>query len=179
MRKVISALFISLDGVVEAPNVWQFDHFDDGMLQSMEDQLAMQDTVLLGRVTYHEWAPYWPTSTDEPFATYINNIPKVVVSSTLKQADWNNTTIVNGDLKEEINRMKQQSGKAIGTAGSPGLVRSLLENDLLDELILTIHPIIAGKGKRLFSNESDIKRLKLVENKTTETGVIIAHYQPL
>lgn len=178
MRKVIGTLFISLDGVVESPDKWQFDHFDDGMLQSMQDQLAMQDTVLLGRVTYDEWASYWPTSSDEPFATYINNIPKYVVSTTLKQADWNNTTILSGDLKEEINRLKQQPGEAIGTAGSPGLVRSLLENDLLDELVLTIHPVIAGKGKRLFSNESDIKRLKLVENKTTETGVIIAHYQP-
>lgn len=178
MRKILCALFISLDGVVESPEKWQFDHFDDGMMEAMQTQLDIQDTILLGRVTYDEWAGYWPTSTDEPFATYINNIKKVVVSSTLEEATWNNTEVINGDVVAEIKKLKQASGKDIGTSGSPTLVRWLLENDLLDELILTIHPVVAGSGKRLFRDDADIKRLRLIESTTTSTGVIIAKYQP-
>jgi len=178
MRKVVAGLFISLDGVVESPDQWSFDHFDEGMMIEMQSQLDAQDTVLLGRVTYQEWASYWPTSEDEPFASYINNIPKYVISSTLKSADWNNTTLINGNLTEEINKLKQQSGKHVGVAGSPTLVRSLLQHGLLDQLSLTIHPVIAGTGQRLFQDFDSIKRLKLVDSKTTETGVLIATYQP-
>jgi len=178
MRKVVAGLFISLDGVVESPDQWSFDHFDEGMMIEMQSQLDAQDTVLLGRVTYQEWASYWPTSEDEPFASYINNIPKYVISSTLKSADWNNTTLINGNLTEEINKLKQQSGKHVGVAGSPTLVRSLLQHGLLDQLSLTIHPVIAGTGQRLFQDFDGIKRLKLVDSKTTETGVLIATYQP-
>lgn len=178
MKKILSALFISLDGVVESPEKWQFDHFDDGMMDAMQSQLDAQDTILLGRVTYDEWVGYWPNSTDEPFATYINNIKKVVVSSTLEDATWNNTSVINGDVVAEIQKLKQGSGKDIGTAGSPTLVRWLLENDLLDELILTIHPVVAGSGKRLFRDDADVKRLRLIGSTTTGTGVIIAKYQP-
>jgi len=178
MRKVVAGLFISLDGVVESPDKWQFDHFDAEMMASMGSHIAAEDTILLGRVTYQEWAPYWPTSTDEPYASHINNTPKYVVSTTLDKVEWKNSTLIKGSLAEEITRLKRQPGKNIGVAGSPTLVQSLLQNDLLDELTLMIHPVIVGSGKRLFKDGSDLKRLKLVGSKTTSTGVAILTYQP-
>ena len=152
MRKVVAGLFITLDGVVEAPVKWQ-EHFDEDMEQALVEQLASQDAVLLGRVTYQEWAPYWPTATDEPFAGFINSTPKYVFSSTLESVEaWKNSILIKGDLAQAIAQLKQLPGKNIGTAGSPSLVSSLLEQDLLDELILLIHPVVAGKGKRLFQD---------------------------
>jgi dihydrofolate reductase len=179
MRKVVAALFISLDGVTEAPDQWQFDHFDEGMMAAMSSAIAEQDAVLLGRVTYQEWADYWPTSTDEPFASHINTVPKYVVSTTLDRVEWQNSTLIEGDLAEAIARLKQQPGKNIGVAGSPTLVQSLLENDLLDQLTLLVHPVVAGTGKRLFKDGGDLKRLKLVDSTITGTGVAILTYQPV
>ncbi len=178
MRKVVAGLYISLDGVVESPDRWQFDHFDDEIMSSMGSQLEAEDGVLLGRVTYQEWAAYWPTSTDEPFASFINNIPKYVVSTTLDKVDWNNSKLVKGTLKEEITRLKEQPGKNIGVAGSPTLVHSLLVNDLLDELTLMIHPVVVGSGKRLFKGGRGLKRLRLVGSQVSSSGVAILTYQP-
>jgi len=178
MRKVIAGLFISLDGVTESPDKWQFDHFDDDMMANMGAHIAAEDTILLGRVTYQEWAPYWPTATDEPYASHINNTPKYVVSTTLDKVEWKNSTLIKENLAEEIAKLKQQPGKNIGVAGSPTLVRSLLQNDLLDELTLMVHPVVAGSGKRLFKDGGDLKRLRLVGSKTTRTGVLIVTYQP-
>jgi len=181
MRKVVGVLFISLDGITESPEKWQFEHFDDDMLANMESRLAATDAVLLGRVTYDEWEPFWPTSDFEPFASFINHAPKFVVSTTLdkvKWGEWDNATLIKGNLTEEITRLKQQPGKNISVEASPTLIRSLLENDLLDELHLMIHPVVAGSGKRLFKDGDDLKRLKLVDSKTTRTGVMIVTYQP-
>jgi dihydrofolate reductase len=180
-RKVIAGLFISLDGVTESPDQWQFNHFDEDMMAGMGAHLAAEDTMLMGRVTYQEWAPYWPSSQDEPFASHINSIPKYVVSTTLDKVawgDWNNVTLIKSGLSEEIARLKQQSGKNIGVAGSTTLVRSLLQKDLIDELTLMIHPVIVGHGKRLFTDGSDLKRLQLVNATTTRTGVVILTYHP-
>ena len=178
MRKIVSGLFMALDGVVEAPNTWQ-EHFDEDMEEAMMTQLNSQDAVLLGRVTYEEWAPYWPTATDEPFASYINNTPKYVASNTLKSVEWSNSTLLKGNLAEELASLKQQPGKDIGVAGSPGLVHSLLQQDLLDELILLLHPVVAGSGKRLFKEGDALKRMKLVSTKATRTGTVILTYQPV
>jgi dihydrofolate reductase len=179
MRKVTSGLFISLDGVTESPDRWQFDHFDEDMAAGMATQLASVDAVLLGRVTYEEWAGYWPTSSDEPFASFINQTPKYVVSTTLKKVDWQNSALLKGSLAEELSRLKQRPGKDILVAGSPTLVRSLLQDDLLDELMLMVHPVVVGSGKRLFPDGGALRRLELVHSKTTRTGVLIATYQPL
>ena len=179
MKKVVSGLFISLDGVTEAPDQWQFDHFDAEMEQSMAKFINDTDTVLMGRVTYQEWAGYWPTATHEPFASFINNVPKYVVSTTLNSVEWKNSTLLKGPLVQDIQRLKQGPGsKDITVTGSPGLVYSLLQADLLDELTLTIHPVVAGKGKRLFKDNSALKRMKLTQCLTTSTGVLIATYQP-
>lgn len=178
MRKVVSGLFISLDGVVEAPNEWQFDNFDAEMAASMDEYITTVDTILLGRVTYQEWAPYWPTATDEPFASHINNTPKYVFSSTLDKVEWKNSTLVKGPLAVEVAKLKQLSGKDIGVEGSPSLARSLLQNGLIDELTLMIHPVVVGRGKRLFKDGSELKRLKLVHSQITSTGVAILTYRP-
>jgi dihydrofolate reductase len=180
MRKVVSWLFISLDGVVEAPNKWQFDVMDDDMIKDLTSQMATEDSMLMGRVTYQEWAPYWPTSTDEPYASHINNMPKYVVSRTLEDVEWGKwekPTLIKDNLTEEITRLKKQPGKNIGVGGSPTLVRSLLQENLLDELKLMIHPVVVGKGKRLFTEDVDLKRLQLVDSKVTGTGVVIVNYQ--
>jgi dihydrofolate reductase len=181
MRKVVSGLFITLDGVTESPENWQFDYFDADMMATEEAYIAEEDTVLLGRGTYQMWAPYWPTSTDEPYASHINNTPKYVVSTTLDKVEWgkrDNISLLKGNLVEAIARLKQQPGKNIAVAGSPTLVQSMLQADLLDELILMVHPVVAGSGKRLFEDGSNVKRLKLVDNKTTKAGVVILTYQP-
>jgi dihydrofolate reductase len=178
MRKVVSGLFISLDGVTEAPNEWQFDSFDQDLGTEMGAMIADTDTILLGRVTYQEWADYWPTSTDEPFASFINNTPKYVVSTTLDSVAWQNSTLLKGNLAEELSRLKAQPGKNITVTGSPTLVQSLLQQDLLDELTLMIHPVVVGKGKRLFPTAGDLKRLQLVSHKMTSSGVAILTYHP-
>jgi dihydrofolate reductase len=181
MRDVIAGLFMSVDGVVEAPDQWQFDSFDDETGVAMSDFLARVDTILLGRVTYEQWATYWPTSQDEPFATFINNTPKYVVSTTLDRVEWgayDRVALIKGNLAEALSQLKQQPGRSISTAGSPTLVRSLLEQGLLDELTLTIHPVVAGRGQRLFRDGGDLKRLRLVASQTTSMGNVLVSYQP-
>jgi dihydrofolate reductase len=177
MRKVVAGLFITLDGVVESPGTWQ-EHFDEDMGQVLAEQLASQDAVLLGRVTYQEWASYWPTATDEPFASFINSTPKYVFSTTLESVEaWQNSRLLKGDVAQEVTQLKQRPGKNIGTAGSPTLVHSLLEQGLLDELILLVHPVVAGSGKRLFQDGESLKRLDLLSSKPTRTGTVILTYQ--
>ena len=178
MRKVIASLFSTLDGVVEAPNEWQFA-FDDEMGAAMSRTLEAQDAVLLGRVTYTEWAGYWPTSTDEPFASWINRTPKYVASTTLNSVDeWPNSTLIRGSVADFIGELRQQDGGTIGTAGSPTLVRTLFDQGLLDELTLLIHPVVAGGGrKRLFADDAALTRLELVESQPTSSGVLIATYR--
>jgi dihydrofolate reductase len=181
MRKVVATEFISLDGVTQSPNLWQFDHYDQDMREHMATRLAGLDAVLLGRVTYQEWAPHWPNATEEPFASFINHTPKYVVSRSLDHVAWggsDSVQLLRGDLKAAIADLKAQPGQNIGVEGSPGLVRSLLAHDLLDELQLQMHPVVAGKGARLFPADSDLKRMKLVDSKITRTGVTILTYPP-
>jgi dihydrofolate reductase len=180
MRKVAGWLFIALDGVVEAPGEWQFD-FDDEMGAALTRMQEEQDTVLLGRVTYTEWAGYWPTATtDEDFASWINSTPKYVASTTLDSVDeWPNSILVKGSIADTIAELKQQDGGTIGTAGSPTLVRSLIDQGLLDELTLLIHPVVAGGGrKRLFADDAPLTKLSLVDSQPTSSGVLIATYRP-
>jgi dihydrofolate reductase len=181
MRKVTSGLFISLDGVTEEPSNWQFE-FDADMGAAMADWISGTDTLLLGRVTYQYWNQYWPTATqDQDFARFINSTPKYVVSTTLKEVtwgDWKTVNLVTGNLVDAIARLKQQPGKNISVSGSPGLALSLLQQGLLDELTLFVHPVIAGGGKRFFKADDALKRLTLVSAKATSSGCAILTYHP-
>ena len=180
MRKIVAGLFMSLDGVVEAPDQWHFPYFNDEMGEAVGSQMAASDTMLLGRVTYQEFASYWPnqSSADVPMADQMNSTPKVVVSTTLKSVEWQNSTLISGNVAEELTKLKQRPGKNIGITGSGTLVRSLLRDGLLDELVLLVHPIVVGRGKRLFAEVGTQKGLKLVEAKTFTTGVLSLVYQP-
>lgn len=178
MRKVIANFFISLDGVVERPDQWHFPYFNDEMGQAVGEGMAASDTMLLGRRTYEEFATYWPQqSSDVEPADHMNNTPKIVVSNTLTSADWQNSRIVRGDeLAAELNRLKQQQGKNIGTVGSATLVRSLLRDGLLDEVHLLVHPLVVGSGKRLFEEGTGKVPLALLSSKTFGTGVVYLVY---
>jgi dihydrofolate reductase len=180
MRKVTAGLFVSLDGVTESPEKWQLPYFNDEMGEAIGAAMVQADAMLLGRVTYQEFASYWPgvRSEDQPFADYMNNTPKYVVSRTLDTVEWNNSTLIKGNIAEEITKLKQQPGKNIGITGSATLVQSLLQDDLLDELGLMIHPVVVGVGRRLFKDGGDLKELKLVDSKTFSTGVVSLTYQP-
>ena len=183
MRKVAGWLFSSLDCVVEAPNEWQFD-FDEQMGEALNALQQEQDTILLGRVTYSEWVGYWPKlpadSPDISYADWINNTPKYVFSNTLNSVDdWQNSTLVKGSPADTLAELKQQEGGTIATAGSPTLVRSLLDQGLLDELVLLIHPVVAGGGRmKLFADDAALTKLKLIEATPTSSGVIVAKYHP-
>jgi dihydrofolate reductase len=180
MRKVTAGLFLSLDGVVESPEKWHFPYFNDEMGEAIGAAMAAADAMLLGRVTYQEFASYWPgvSSEDQPFADHMNNTPKYVVSTTLDKVEWNNSTLIKGNVAEEIAKLKQQPGKDIGITGSATLVQSLLQEDLLDELGLMIHPVVVGTGRRLFEEGGGQKGLKLVDSRTFSTGVVYLTYQP-
>ncbi len=179
MRKIVAGLFISLDGVIEAPQTWHFPYFNDEMGAAVGAQMAASDAMLLGRVTYQEFAAFWPSApADDPFTAVMNNTPKYVVSTTLETAEWQNTTLINGNIAEEIAQLKQQPGKEIGITGSATLVRSLLRMNLLDELRLLVHPIVVGTGKRLFPDGSEQTPLKLADSRTFSTGVVYLTYVP-
>jgi dihydrofolate reductase len=180
MRKVIAVEFVSVDGVMESPEEWAFSYSNDEMEEANASGMAASDALLLGRVTYQEFAAYWAdkASDDVQFADYMNDTPKFVVSMTLDAVDWNNSALIKGNVAEEITKLKQQPGKDIAILGSGTLVRSLLQDDLLDELRLIIHPIVLGSGKRLFEDGGDPKVLKLVDSKTFSTGVLYLTYQP-
>lgn len=180
MRKIVAGLFVSLDGVYEAPDQWHFPYFNDEMGNAVESQMAESDTMLLGRVTYQEFAGYWPNHSgdDMELANFMNDTPKLVVSTTLDSLDWQNSTLIGGNVVEELTRLKQQPGKDISITGSGTLVRSLLRDGVLDELRLLVHPIVVGSGKRLFADGSDQVPLQLVDSKTFSTGVLYLTYQP-
>lgn len=178
MRKIVAVEFVSLDGVVEAPHEWHFPYFNDEMGEAVGGQMAAADALLLGRVTYEGFAEAWPQrGDDEPGAAEMNNIQKYVVSSTLKTADWKNSTILSGDLAEEIARIKALPGKNIWISGSITLVQSMLAQGLLDELHLLIHPIVVGKGQKMFRDGEQLP-LEVVESKVFENGVVSAVYRP-
>jgi dihydrofolate reductase len=181
MRKIVASELVSLDGVMESPEEWAFSYSNDEMAEANTSGMAEADAMLFGRVTYHEFATYWPyqNSAEQPFTDYLNNTPKYVVSTTLEEPlEWQNSILINDNVAHEISRLKQQPGKDIGIVGSGTLVRSLLRDGLLDELTLMVPPIILGRGKRLFEEEGDQKALELVDSRTFSTGVLYLTYRP-
>jgi dihydrofolate reductase len=186
MAKVIVSQFITVDGVVEDPGGsesherggWAFDYDrgPDGDKFKL-DEVMGSEALLLGRTTYEGFAEAWPSREGE-FADKFNSMPKYVVSSTLKDPDWDNTTVIDGDLAEEIPKLRDEVDGDILVAGSAQLVQGLIENGLVDELRLMVFPVVLGSGKRLFGETSDKQSLKLTDSKFVGDGVAILTYQP-
>ena len=179
MRKLTASFFISLDGVVEAPQSWHFPYFNDEMGAVVGKGMEEAEAFLMGRVGYQQWADYWPQQGPEvPFSEFINGIKKYVVSSTLKEATWANSTLVTGDdIAGQLQKIKDSTSGNISMSGSATTVRWLLASGLLDELQLLIHPIAVGKGQRLFE-DTPTYPLELSHQETLETGVIYTVYKP-
>ncbi|MDX6635528.1 MAG: hypothetical protein QOF06_1731 [Solirubrobacterales bacterium] len=188
MGKIVVTEFISLDGVVEDPGGsenysrggWAFD-FDRGQEgdKFKLDELFEAEAQLLGRVTYEGFAAAWPERDDEAgFAKQMNEMPKYVVSSSIERPEWQNTTVLTGDLASAVAALRDEVDGVILVAGSATLVQALLENDLVDELRLMVFPVLLGAGKRLFGEGEAKKPLKLTEAKTVGDGVSILRYEP-
>jgi dihydrofolate reductase len=175
-RKLISSLFVSLDGVHEAPRDWHFPYHNDEVEAAIDAAMSSSDAMLVGRVTYQEWAGFWPQS-DLEMADYMNNTPKYVASTTLDEVEWSNSQLLEGDVPTAVAELKRRPGKDISMSGSATLARSLLREGLVDELHLMIHPVVVGHGARLFE-DGDRHALELVDAKTFATGVVYAIYRP-
>jgi dihydrofolate reductase len=177
----VAGLLMSLDGVVESPNDWGWSRYmNEEMTRGIVMGVAQADAVLLGRRTYQEFAKLWPTQgSDVPMADFLNKSPKYVVSTTLKEPlEWSNSHLITGNVVEELRKLKDEPGKNIQVPGSPTLVRWLLANGLLDEMSLSICPVVVDRGMRLFDGIGKEVPLKLVHAITLSTGVIGTQYRP-
>jgi len=175
MRKVVLTELLSLDGVAEDPNEFFFD-WDEVVDAHGADIIATQDAVILGRRSYDEWSEFWPGSEIEPFATFINKVPKYVASSTPLGRQWHNATAIDGELVQFVQDLKNSSGGDIGVHGSISVARALLAADVIDEVRLTVAPAIAGRGRRLLDGLPPI-RLELLHSVTSPTGYLLADYR--
>jgi dihydrofolate reductase len=186
MGRIVVTEFVSLDGVMEAPGGGEnFEHAgwtfaiprgEEGDKFKLDEAMEAE-ALLLGRVTYEGFAAAWPSMQGD-FADKFNGMPKYVVSSTLSNPEWNNSTVLSGDLVEEVSKLKQQPGGDIVVHGSAQLVQALLEHDLINELRLMLFPVVLGSGKRLFGHTTAKKSLRLSESKTVGEGVTILIYTP-
>jgi dihydrofolate reductase len=185
MGRIVVTEFISLDGVVEDPggsedfkhSGWSFeiDRGDEGNKFKLDETMA-SEALLLGRVTYEGFAEAWPPRSGE-FADKFNDMPKYVVSSTLEEPEWNNSTVLDGDFAEAVAKVKEQHDGDVVVHGSAQLVQALLEQGLVDELRLMVYPVVLGSGKRLFGETTDKIPLRLVDSKIVGDGVAILVYQ--
>jgi dihydrofolate reductase len=179
MRKVTAGLFYAVDGVAEAPDQFQFDSFDDELGAMLGAVMGDVDSVVMGRLGWQEWAGCWPNATtDQDFGAFINAVPKYVASRTLRQADltWQNSTLIEGDLEAFVRDLKSKPGGTIAAMGGLSVVRQLLLAGLMDELTLIMHPVIAGKGRRLFEDGTPTTRLSLIDNQKTSKGNMVLTY---
>ncbi|MBZ0290551.1 MAG: dihydrofolate reductase family protein [Anaerolineae bacterium] len=178
MRKLVVSEFIALDGVIEAPETWHFPFISDDAQAYTMAQIDAAESMLYGRVTYDIFAGYWPNADqNDPIAKKLNRAPKYVVSNTLKKADWQNTTIISGDMADGVAKAKAGGSGIMSITGSAALIQSLLKAGLVDELHLMVHPVIVGRGSRLFEDGLDSIPLKLVETQTFKLGVVALTYQ--
>jgi dihydrofolate reductase len=184
MGRIVVTEFVSLDGVMEAPGgedfkypgwSFEFDRGEEGNKFKLDETLEA-DALLIGRVTYEGFAGAWPSRKGE-FADKFNSMPKYLVSSTVRDPEWNNTTVLDGDVVEEVSKLRQELDGVIQVPGSRRLVQTLIENDLVDELHLMIFPVVLGTGKRVFGDTSDKKTMRLVDSKTVGEGIVILIYE--
>jgi dihydrofolate reductase len=184
--RLVVTEFVSLDGVIEAPGGgedfkhggWSFeiDRGDEGDKFKLDEAMS-SEALLLGRVTFEGFAAAWP-SRDGEFADKFNTMPKYVVSSTLEEPEWNNSTVLRGDVAEEVAKLKREQDGDIVVHGSARLVQTLVDHELVDEFRLMVFPVVLGSGKRLFGETSDKKPLRLVDSKVVGDGVAILTYRP-
>jgi dihydrofolate reductase len=191
MGKVILFDSLSLDGVMQAPGRpdedrrggfehggWATTYADPVMGRVAGESMANAPDLLFGRRTYEDFYAVWPNRTDNPFTAVLNNTRKYVASRTLVEPlPWSNSTLLQGEATEAVARLKKEQPKDLVVLGSGELARSLMRNDLVDEYVLLIHPLVLGSGRRLFSDSGSFATLRLVDTKTTTTGVVIATYQ--
>ncbi|HUK89750.1 MAG TPA: dihydrofolate reductase family protein [Blastocatellia bacterium] len=192
MCKLMVNISLSIDGVIQAPGRpdedtrggftrggWAVPYFDPMMFQTMGQEMAKMPALLLGRRTYEDFYKVWPGRTDNPFTEVLDNSQKYVASTTLKEPlPWKNSTLLAGDAAEAVATLKKQQDKDLVVLGSAQLVQSLMRHGLVDEYVLSIHPLAIGSGRRLFPDDGPFAPLRLVDTKTTGTGVIIATYRP-
>jgi dihydrofolate reductase len=185
MRVVVTE-FVSLDGVIEDPGGsesfehggWTFPYWNDEIAKLKLDEILESDALLLGRVTYEGFAAAWPSMTDEQgFADRMNSLPKFVVSTTLENPEWQNSTVLEGDVAAEVGKLREQPGRDILVAGSRELVQSLAQHDLVDEYRLLVYPVVLGSGKRLFGDGTHVP-LRLREARPFDSGVVLLSYEP-
>jgi dihydrofolate reductase len=185
MRKVVVSEFVSLDGVIEDPGGaekfvhggWTRPYWSDDIGKVKFEELFASDALLLGRITYQGFAAAWPSQSDaEGFADRMNSLPKHVVSTTLTDAAWNNSTIIAANVADAIAVLKRQPGQDILVAGSATLIHTLMQHHLIDEYRLLVYPVVLGGGKRLFQDGVDTT-LKLVESRPVGAGVVLLRYQ--
>lgn len=192
MSRIVVVNSLSLDGVMQAPGRpdedtregfehggWAIPYQDEVVARVMGERMAEPGPLLLGRRTYEDFFSYWPHQTDNPFTDVLNSVPKYVVSTTLTEPlPWANSTLLDGDAVEAVTALKQESPKDIGVLGSGQLLQTLMRNGLVDEYVLSIHPLVLGSGRRMFADDGRRARLRLVDAIPTTTGVVIATYRP-
>ncbi|GCE15584.1 dihydrofolate reductase family protein [Tengunoibacter tsumagoiensis] len=176
MRKLVASMLMTLDGVVENQHLWTVPFRSEESQTYKLDELFASDALLLGRVTYQLLAAAWPGASGA-YGERINRMPKYVPTSTLQEAEWN-ATFMKDKVAEEVTRLKQEPGQDILIFGSSELIRSLMQEDLIDEYRLMIFPIVVGTGKRLFSGEGPQKEFTLAQSHTFSSGVVVLTYEP-
>lgn len=182
MRKLVVSESVSLDGVFDAQTMgqWAYPFYSEERNKHIREMLLASDAILLGRTTYDVHAYFWPNQKKNEYgiADRMNSLPKYVATSRPLQSQWNNSTVVTNPVVEAIAKLKQQPGQNILIEGSATLIQALMQADLIDEYQLLVHPVIVGSGKRLFKDEASMTKLKLVESKALEHGVMLLHYEP-
>jgi len=176
--RLVATEYLSLDGVFEEPGHWSFPYFDDQAGQFKFEELNATDAQLLGRLTYEGFAKAWPTMEGTgDFGVKMNSMPKYVVTSTLKQLEWTGSRRIDGDVEEEVRKLKALPGRDLLLAGSGQLFRALSRAGLIDVYRFMVHPVILGTGKRLFADDTSKEELKLIDSKTFSKGIVVLEYE--
>jgi dihydrofolate reductase len=191
MRKLVVSTSLTLDGVMQAPGApeedpsggfthggWSVNYWDDVMGRQMDEVMSKPHDLLLGRKTYEIFAAHWPHVTDDPVADKLNNATKYVASRTLDEVEWSNSTLIEGDVAEQVARLRNEEGPELQVHGSCNLIQTLLKHELVDEYRLWIFPLVLGSGKRLFDDGTIPAGLKLIDSKLSTTGVLMTTYEP-
>ncbi len=177
--RLVATEYLTLDGVFEEPGHWSFPYFDEQAAKFKSDELEATDAQLLGRHTYEGFAKAWPTMEGTgDFGVRMNTMPKYVVSSTLKNPEWSGSEVVSGDVEDEVRKLKARQGRDLLLAGSGQLFNALMKADLIDVYRFMVHPIVAGKGRRLFTDDDARRNLKLVDSKSFGKGIVVLEYEP-